>query len=308
LARTSRRPSYFCTMRNTIIIVSLALLSSCVLWKGKTSKNQIIWVNSSMIGCTNPDQECLQVHDGEQLPSIWSATTPKIEGFEYKPGYTYKLEVSETKLAKEPKIVAVETQYTLLKILEKRPDLKEEGMYVYIQTSLGDIVGKLDMDRAPLTVANFVGLAEGTQPNTAKPIGTPFYDSIVFHRVIPSFMIQGGDPLGVGMGGPGYNFRNEIHPDLKHDKPGVFSMANSGPNTNGSQFFITHIATPWLDGNYNIFGNVIMGQEVVTAIGNTPRGQADKPKTPVYMTKVQIIRIGDKAKKFNAYNTFKSMQ
>jgi len=121
-------------------------------------------------------------------------------------------------------------------------------------------------------------------------------------------MIQGGDPLGVGMGGPGYKFRNEIHPDLTHDKPGIFSMANSGPNTNGSQFFITHVATPWLDGNYNIFGNVIMGQEVVTAIGNTPRGQADKPKTPVYMTKVQIIRIGDKAKKFDANDTFKSMQ
>ena len=307
MARTSRRPSYFCTMRNTIIILSLALLSSCAFWKGKTSKNLTVWVNSSTIACTNPDQQCLQVNEGNQFPANWSSTTSKIDGFEYKPGYTYKLEVSKTKAAKEP-TTAAKTQYTLVNVIEKRPDLKEEGLYVYIQTSLGDIVGKLDMERAPLTVANFVGLAEGTQANTAKPLGTPFYDSIIFHRVIPGFMIQGGDPLGVGMGGPGYKFRNEIHPDLTHDKPGIFSMANSGPNTNGSQFFITHVATPWLDGNYNIFGNVIMGQEVVTAIGNTPRGQADKPKTPVYMTKVQIIRIGDKAKKFDATNTFKSMQ
>jgi peptidylprolyl isomerase len=173
---------------------------------------------------------------------------------------------------------------------------------------MGDIVGKLDMDLAPLTVANFVGLAEGSIKNKAFPEGRPFYDSLTFHRVIPNFMIQGGDPIGNGTGGPGYKFKNEIHPDLKHDKPGIFSMANSGPNTNGSQFFITHAATPWLDGQYNIFGQVIIGQDIVNAIGAVAKDRRNKPNTPIYINKVLIIRIGEAAKNFDAVNTFKYMQ
>ena len=168
-------------------------------------------------------------------------------------------------------------------------------MYAYIKTSIGDIVGKLYMNRAPLTVANFVGLAEGTLENTARPIGTPFYDSLIFHRVIPGFMIQGGDPDGIGSGGPGYKFKNETCKELKHDKPGVFSMANSGPNTNGSQFFITHKATPWLDNVHSVFGSVIEGIEVL----NTIEGED-------VIEKITIIRIGNEAKKFDAVKIFKN--
>jgi peptidylprolyl isomerase len=139
-------------------------------------------------------------------------------------------------------------------------------------------------------------------------LGKNFYDSLTFHRVISNFMIQGGDPDGNGTGGPGYKFKNEIHPNLKHDKPGVFSMANSGPNTNGSQFFITHVATPWLDGQYNIFGQVIIGQDVVNAIGGVSKDRRNKPNSPIYMNKVSIIRIGEAAQKFDAPSTFKYMQ
>lgn len=297
-------------MRNIVIIFGLTLFSSCAIFKANQSKNKIIWVNSSKLECQAEGiTSCLQIQEGDKLMNKWTPLYGDIQAFQYTAGYLYKLEVAETQIPKD--LVPADgsaINYSLVKILAKTPDLKEDGLYAYIQTSLGDIVGKLEFEKAPLTVANFVGLSEGTQANTAKPVGKPYFDSLTFHRVIPGFMIQGGDPLGVGSGGPGYKFKNEIHPDLKHDKPGVFSMANSGPNTNGSQFFITHAATPWLDGNYNIFGSVIMGQDVVIAIGNTPRGQNDKPKTPVYMNHVQIIRIGEKAKKFDATATFNSLK
>ncbi len=141
-----------------------------------------------------------------------------------------------------------------------------EGVFAKIKTNKGTITVRLEYEKAPMTVANFVGLAEGTVKNTAKGGGEPYFNGLVFHRVIPDFMIQGGDPTGTGMGGPGYMFADEIHPELKHNRAGVLSMANSGPATNGSQFFITHKETAWLDGKHTVFGFVTEGQDVVNAI------------------------------------------
>ncbi|MBQ30973.1 MAG: hypothetical protein CL923_00145 [Deltaproteobacteria bacterium] len=167
-----------------------------------------------------------------------------------------------------------------------------DGLYARMTTSRGKILLRLHHQHAPNTVANFVGLAEGTKqwrdPITKKTQKSRFYDGLSFHRVIPNFMIQGGDPLATGSGGPGYQFEDEIHPDLKHDRSGILSMANAGPNTNGSQFFITHAPTPWLDGKHTIFGEVTSGMEVVNAVQ-----QGDT------IVSLKIERVGEEAKQFD---------
>ena len=170
----------------------------------------------------------------------------------------------------------------------------QEGIYARFTTSKGQILVQLTHDKTPGTVGNFVALAEGNLENSAKPQGTPYYDGLKFHRVIADFMIQGGCPLGTGTGDPGYKFDDEFVPELKHDGPGVLSMANAGPGTNGSQFFITHTATPWLDGKHTVFGKVVEGQDVVDAIA-----QDDVIET------LAIERVGEAAQNWNAVAAFR---
>lgn len=171
---------------------------------------------------------------------------------------------------------------------------KKGPLYATLKTSMGDIVVQLFEDKAPKTVANFVGLASGTKewtdPKTGEKLKKPLYNGTIFHRVIPGFMIQGGDPLGSGMGGPGYRFEDEFHPDLRHTKGGILSMANAGPNTNGSQFFITLAPTLHLDNKHSVFGEVVKGQEVLLAIGNSPRDGRDRPIKDVVLKEVVISR------------------
>ena len=169
----------------------------------------------------------------------------------------------------------------------------ENGIYAKFNTSKGSILVKLTHDLTPGTVGNFVALAEGNMENKVKPQGQKFYDGLNFHRVIPDFMIQGGCPKGTGTGDPGYKFDDEFVSSLKHDRPGVLSMANSGPGSNGSQFFITHVPTPWLDGKHSVFGYVVEGQDVVDAVA-----QGDALET------LEIIRVGEEAQKWNAIEAF----
>jgi len=173
----------------------------------------------------------------------------------------------------------------------------KDGIYAKFNTSKGAITVKLTHDKTPGTVGNLVALAEGNLENKVKPQGTPYYDGLKFHRVIPDFMIQGGCPLGTGTGDGGYKFDDEFHPDLTHNGPGVLSMANAGPGTNGTQFFITHVATPWLDNKHTVFGHVVEGQEVVDAIA-----QGDALDT------LEIIRVGAAAEAWNAVEAFRTFE
>ena len=173
----------------------------------------------------------------------------------------------------------------------------QDGIYAKFNTSKGAITVKLTYDKTPGTVGNLVALAEGNLENKVKPQGTPYYDGLKFHRVIPDFMIQGGCPLGTGTGDGGYKFDDEFHPDLTHNGPGVLSMANAGPGTNGTQFFITHVATPWLDNKHTVFGHVVEGQEVVDAIA-----QGDALDT------LEIIRVGADAEAWNAVEAFRTFE
>ena len=173
----------------------------------------------------------------------------------------------------------------------------ENGLYAKFFTSKGTITVSLEYTKTPGTVGNFVALAQGDLENSIKKQGDPYYDGLKFHRVIPDFMIQGGCPQGTGSGNPGYQFDDEFHPDLKHDAAGILSMANAGPGTNGSQFFITHIPTPWLDGKHSVFGKTIDGQSVVDSIvqGDT-------------LERIEIIAEGDNAMAFNAIEAFRSFE
>lgn len=173
----------------------------------------------------------------------------------------------------------------------------DNGLYAKFNTSKGEILVNLEFKKTPGTVGNFVALAEGNLENTAKPQGTPYYDGLKFHRVIPDFMIQGGCPLGTGTGSPGYSFDDEFHQDLRHNAPGILSMANSGPASNGSQFFITHVATPWLDNKHTVFGNVVEGMDVVNSIAQND-----------LINSVEIIKVGEAAENFNAVEAFRTFE
>ena len=181
-------------------------------------------------------------------------------------------------------LTALSTSYAQGVDVNTLPD----GLYAQVETNRGTITLQLEHEKTPLTVINFVGLAEGTL-RTNREAGVRYYDGLTFHRVIPDFMIQGGDPTASGSGGPGYRFADEFHPDLRHDRPGILSMANAGPGTNGSQFFITHVPTPWLDDRHTVFGSVIDGQSVVDAIQ-----QGDRIES------VSIVRRGAAAENFTA--------
>src|ERR1700751_3603718 len=172
-----------------------------------------------------------------------------------------------------------------------------DGLYAKMATNKGDIYLQLEFEKVPMTVGNFVGLAEGKVKNTAKAEGVPFYDGLKFHRVIPNFMIQGGDPAGNGSGGPGYKFQDEFDTTLKHTGPGILSMANAGPGTNGSQFFITHVETYWLDGKHTGFGHVVQGQEVVNAIAGNDT-----------IKQLVILRKGKAAESFDAPKVFEEQK
>tara|TARA_R110001592_G_scaffold129623_2_gene342303 strand:- start:838 stop:1986 length:1149 start_codon:yes stop_codon:yes gene_type:complete len=182
----------------------------------------------------------------------------------------------------------------------KRADLGD-GIFADIKTSKGDIIVRLEQDKTPVTVANFISLAEGTNTFVSEEYkGKKYYDGLIFHRVMKDFMIQGGDPLGQGTGNPGYKFMDEFNDSLVHDKKGILSMANSGPTTNGSQFFITHKPTPWLDNRHTVFGEVVEGMDVVDSIANVAVGAGNKPVEQVTMNTVEIIRNGKEARKFDA--------
>lgn len=202
-------------------------------------------------------------------------------------------------------VLAVSVSLTFASCQEKYPDLGD-GLYAEFITNQGIMVAKLYFEKTPVTVGNFVSLAEGTNTKVdEKYTGKKFYNGLIFHRVIDKFMIQGGDPLGTGTGSPGYRFKDEFHPDLKHDKPGILSMANSGPTTNGSQFFITEVPTPHLNNKHSVFGEIVVGEDIREKISNV-KAPGSKPVDPVIINELNIIRKGSNAKNFNAVSVFDS--
>lgn len=208
---------------------------------------------------------------------------------------------------KTPKFLLIlAVALSLVACNEEYPEL-EDGLYAEFETNRGPFVAQLYFEQTPITVASFVSLAEGNNPmvdSTYKD--KKFYEGLKFHRVIEGFMIQGGDPSGTGSGGPGYRFPDEVVDSLSHDAKGVLSMANAGPGTNGSQFFITLAPTPHLDGRHSVFGKIVKGQDVVDSIGNTETGPRDQPVKDIVIEELNIIRKGKAAKNFDAPKVFKS--
>ena len=201
-------------------------------------------------------------------------------------------------------ILCVSLFVTLSSCKAQYADL-EDGLYAEFVTTKGIMVAKLEYDKTPITVANFVSLAEGTNKMVSIEFkGKKFYNGLTFHRVMDDFMIQGGDPTGTGIGNPGYKFKDEFHPDLKHDKAGILSMANSGPNTNGSQFFITEVPKPHLDNVHSVFGELVIGLNIQDSISNVKTDMNNKPLEPVIIEELNIIRKGKNAKSFNAASIF----
>jgi len=199
--------------------------------------------------------------------------------------------------------------YSMMFTCENKHTDLEDGLYAEFDTTMGKMLIKLTYEKTPVTVANFVALAEGNHPKVDKDFeGIKYYDGLIFHRVIDGFMIQGGDPKGDGSGGPGYKFLDEIDETLIHDKPGILSMANSGPGTNGSQFFITEVPTPHLNFKHTVFGHIVDGIEIQDAISNVETAVADRPVIDVRIKKLKILRIGDKAKDFNAVKTWNEIE
>jgi len=213
-------------------------------------------------------------------------------------------QVNETPMAEETATLETDT----LSKIDTNNNTMQDGLYAKMITNQGTIIIQLTMEKTPLTVANFVGLAEGKITNKAKKEGEPYYNGLTFHRVIPNFMIQGGDPQGIGMGGPGYSFKDEFDPALRHDRPGVLSMANAGPGTNGSQFFVTVAPTPHLDNRHSVFGYVIEGLDIAVNISEVNRDGRDMPIEPVFINELEIIRVGEKAEAFDAAKVFAEMQ
>lgn len=169
-----------------------------------------------------------------------------------------------------------------------------KGLYAIFDTTLGEMICRLEEEKTPETVSNFVGLATGekeyTDPKTGKKSNEPFYNGTIFHRIIKNFMVQGGDRLGQGTGGPGYRFKDEFDSSLKHTQAGILSMANAGPNTNGSQFFITLVPTPWLDGKHSVFGTLVKGDDVLKKLGAVATGSGDRPREEVGIKTLRIVR------------------
>jgi len=202
------------------------------------------------------------------------------------------------------KIITLALLTTLTSCNDRYPDL-EDGLYAEFVTTMDTMVVKLTYDKTPLTVANFVALAEGTHPMVDSTFkGKKFYNGIIFHRVINKFMIQGGDPTGTGSGSPGYRFGDEFDDSLRHDKPGILSMANSGPATNGSQFFITEVPTPHLDDKHTVFGEVVYGLNIQDSISNVKLGPRSRPEKDVVILELNIIRKGFDARNFDAVSTW----
>jgi peptidyl-prolyl cis-trans isomerase A (cyclophilin A) len=233
---------------------------------------------------------------GEALASVWPSCVVPLN----HDGYRFGIIPYAASMAKSPQACCgfgklARFAAARVRWLRGESMTRPAGTYAIFETSQGNIVIRLLEKEAPKTVANFVGLAEGTKEFTDEMSGKKqkknYYDGLTFHRVIPDFMIQGGCPRGDGRGGPGYTFADEFHPTLKHSKAGKLSMANAGPGTNGSQFFITVAATPWLDNKHTIFGEVVEGQDIADKISKLPRDASDRPRTPVTLNKVRIERV-----------------